>query len=132
MSVSAAVASIIANPFLAIVLAVGVFGWWRLISRDSIFERQRNWFFQLWPHEGYTQVDQRKQPQRGRSVWSGGTWYVTQGTKLGDLVYCPWCLSWWIAIVQFAAYCAFPTVTLGLAFLQCCRVVSGIFGGHTS
>jgi hypothetical protein len=127
-TIPVALAALIANPFLALIFVVGVYGWWRLASRDSITESARRWFLLKWPHEGFS--DQTERPKRGYSVYSGGVWYVQKGTFWGELLYCPYCLSWWIAIAQFGLYLVWPTAIIGLAFLHAARIGSGFLSKH--
>lgn len=129
MSLPAALALLSANPIFALVLLVGTYGWWRLISKDSLFEELRDAFYRSWPHEGFSSPESQR-PRRGDTIFSGGSWYTRKGTKLGDLVYCPWCLSWWIGIVQFLAFLVWPYPVLAIAFLQTCRVASGLLGSN--
>lgn len=128
MTPSEAVQHFLDNPFTAIVFALGVYGWWRLVARDSITERLRWHLFIRQPHEGF--VSGQTRPRRGISVYSGGVWYTTKGTFVGELVYCPWCLGWWIALAQFGVYLWLPNLVLGLALAHAARTVAGLLAKH--
>jgi hypothetical protein len=119
---------LLSDPLRLLLFAVGVFGWWRLIARDSIFASARHWFFMHWPHEGF--VDTKSRPLRGQSVFSSGVWYTQSGTFLGELVYCPFCLSWWLAIAQFGVYHIAPTAVMALCVAHSCRILSGFLAKH--
>jgi len=125
MNITEAISTL--NPLVAILLVLGAIGWWRLIARDSLFEKQRRWFWHRFPHEGYQEPDQLKRPKRGRSVWSGGVWFCQKGTMLGELLYCHYCLSWWVALAQLGAYLLFPNVVLFLALAHAGRLAAALF-----
>lgn len=127
-TISTALATLMGSPFLALIFVIGVYGWWRLIARDSITEDVRRWFLLKWPHEGFS--DRFVRPKRGYSVNSAGAWYVQKGTFWGELLYCPFCLSWWLAIAQFGLYLVWPTAVIGLAFMHACRIGSGFLSKH--
>lgn len=123
LTISEAINGFISHPILLLILTVGAFGWWRLIALDTVFDRPRNWFWQKFPFEGYTS-DER--PSSGRNVFSGGTWYCQKGRWISELIRCPWCLGWWIAVTQFVCYLLNPTLVLAFAFLHLCRVVAAL------
>lgn len=128
MTITTALHRLIDSPFLFLIFAIGVHGWWRLLARDTIFDRPRNWFYSRWPHEGF--VDQKNRPKRGRSVFSSGVWYTQKGTWWGELLYCPYCSSWWIAGAQFGVYLVAPRLVIGLALAHTCRIISGLVAKH--
>jgi hypothetical protein len=116
---TSAIYSIVANPIIGLILIVGVYGWWRLIARDTIFDRPRNWFYAKWPHEGYTSMNR---PKRGVSVYSSGVWYCQRGTFWGDLLVCPFCSSFYVGLVMLGLYTLAPAAALVLSFVQVLRV----------
>lgn len=128
MTFTEAINYLIETPFAAIVLFLGAYGWWRLVARDSLFESARFRLFLEYPHEGF--VGQQKRPKRGTSVYSGGVWYCTKGTFLGELIYCPFCLGWWIALAQFGVFLLAPELVLGLALAQASRIAAGFLAKH--
>lgn len=128
MTFSDAIDYLVRTPFAAVLLALGAYGWWRLIAFDSLLDKWRFKFFLRWPHEGF--VGHQTRPSRGASVYSGGVWYTTKGTWLGELVHCPWCLGWWIAVAQFGVFLLAPEFMLALAFAHACRAVAGILHKH--
>lgn len=125
MNISEAVSSL--SPVVAILLTLGAVGWWRLIARDSLLDGPRNWFWRKFPYEGFQEPDQTKRPKRGRNVWSGGAWYCQKGTKLGELVYCHYCLSWWVAVAQIGLYLLIPNVILLLSLAHAGRLAAAVF-----
>lgn len=127
-TISDSLQSLLDSPFTTLLFALGVFGWWRLIARDSILDRPRFWFFMKWPHEGFVGFQNR--PKRGLSVYSGGSWYCSKGTFWGELIYCPYCLGWWVALLQFGAYVFAPEIVIGLALAHACRIFSGLLAKH--
>lgn len=128
MSLSHSLNTLLDSPFRSLIFALGVYGWWRLVSRDSITAQARRWFYMRYPYEGFS--DMRNRPRRGESVWSSGTWYTTKGTFWGELLYCPYCLGWWVAIAQFAVYVASPRLVLGLGLMHACRIFAGFLSRH--
>jgi hypothetical protein len=128
MTFTEAINNVLDNPLVALLLVLGAYGWWRLIARDSITDKWRFKFFLRWPHEGF--VGYQTRPRRGQSVYSGGAWYTSKGTFWGELVYCPYCLGWWIALLQFLAYMLAPEFVLVLAFAHASRIVGGLLSKH--
>lgn len=129
MTYSEALQSLLDSPFTALVFILGACGWWRLIARDSLFDTVRHALFVRFPHEGF--VSGQVRPRRGIAVYSGGAWYTTKGVWLGELIYCPYCLTWWIAIAQFVVYMLAPKFVLGLALMHVARIVSGLLTKHS-
>lgn len=124
MNLTDSVNLLIANPFMLIVMVIGAYGWWRLFARDTILDPIRNWIWSRFPHEGFTTAIDAERPPRGEFMYGGGSWYCTKGTKIGELIYCPFCLSWWVGVVFFGMFTIWPTFTLGTAILQASRMVT--------
>lgn len=114
-------------PVLAIIL--GVISITRLITLDSIADGWREWFFSHWPHEGFQSM---KRPHRGTFITtSGGAYYVNVGTKLGELIHCPWCTGFWVSAAVWAAFCMWPVGVTFFLFPFGVRVLPGWFQGAT-
>lgn len=99
-----------------LILALAVSRLSRLIVHDSITEPIRAWVWKRWPgsstefgdsevHNGIlaTGVD----VFRADSMETPGTraWYATRPRFIGELISCHWCLSVWVAIVVWGAWC---------------------------
>ena len=110
--IKAAIASLVGSPFLFILFILAAYGWWRLLAVDSITDDLRQWFYQKWPHEGF--VSRGRQPKRGRSVYSANSWYTEIGTFWGELLHCPFCSGFWIAVAQLLlmSFCSPLFVTI--------------------
>lgn len=122
MNLAAPLAALYGWPLLF--LALGIYSLTRLITKDSIIDRQREWFFHHFPPEGH---QSKRKPKRGKSiVVSGGQYYVTEGTKLGELAHCPWCMGFWVSLVLFAAFVAAPVVTTFVLVPLGLRVIPGV------
>lgn len=128
MNLDHAVQSLTSSPLVLIAFMLGVYGWWRLIARDSILDRPRRWLYLRFPHEGF--VDQKVRPKRGVSVYSSGVWYTQVGTFIGELIYCPFCLSWWIAVAQFFVYAQWPHLVVMFGILHGSRIAAGFLSKH--
>lgn len=124
-------ALMITQPWIGVLIVIlAMYSITRLITEDTIVEDQRNWFFDRFPHEGYTT---RNRPKRG--VWqivSGGQYYVTEGTKLGELVHCPWCSGFYVALGICAGLFFWPMVTLAVLAPMALRVVAGLIGSYVN
>lgn len=107
-----------------LILALAIYSITRLITTDSIINRQRDWFYDRFPHEGY---QSKRKPKRGTStIISGGIYYVTKGHKLGELVHCPWCMGFWVSAAAFAAFVAWPIGTTFVLVPLALRVIPGM------
>lgn len=124
MNLTEALASL--TPLVMLLFTLGAVGWWRLLARDSIFDSARAWWWHRFPYEGYQVAGEANRPKRGRSVWSGGAWYCQKGTKLGELLYCHWCLSFWVGLAQFGAYLLFPQLVLVFAIAHGVRITAAL------
>lgn len=124
-----AVASLVSSPMLLLLFVLSAFGWWILLSRDTILDGPRAWFYDRWPHEGYTKTGNIA-PKRGKSVWSGGAWYTTKGTFWGDLLHCPYCSGWWIAIAQLLVLAYWTPLAITIpGILHGTRIAMGFLSG---
>lgn len=106
-----------------LILALGIYSITRLISKDSIIDRQREWFYNKFPHEGFTT---RIRPTRGQFIVTGDHFYVTVGHKLGEVVHCPWCMGFWVSGAAFLAFWAWPVTTIFLLVPMALRVIPGM------
>lgn len=123
MNLAATLTALFGWPLL--ILALGIYSITRLISIDSIIDRQREWFYNQFPHEGFTT---KKRPNEKRSTFivTGDHYYVTVGHKLGEMVHCPWCLGFWVSLGLFAAFVAWPVTTTFLLVPLALRVIPGM------
>lgn len=106
-----------------LILALGIYSVTRLISKDSIIDRQREWFYNKFPHEGF---QTRIRPTRGEFIVTGDHYYVTVGHKLGEVVHCPWCMGFWVSGALFLAFWAWPVATIFLLVPMALRVIPGM------
>lgn len=78
------------GPYALVLLAVASYRLWRLLAEDDIVDRPRRWLLGL------------------------GDWKVGQPApesyreKLADLLTCPWCLGFWIAVGWWGAWLLEP------------------------
>ena len=126
-NLAAPLAALFGWPLLIFVF--GIISITRLITTDTIIEDLRNRFFVHWPHEGFTT---KTRPKRGEFVTtSGAVYYVNKGTKLGELIHCPWCTGFWVALGLWAAFVAWPVGTTFVLVPLGLRVVAGAFQAWT-
>lgn len=125
---AAPLAALYGWPLLVFIL--GVASITRLITRDSLIDGLRDWFFTHWPHEGF---QTKTRPKRGVFITtSNGAYYVNRGTYLGELVSCPWCTSFWVAAGLWAAFIAWPVGTTFFLVPLGVRALAGAFVAKTS
>jgi hypothetical protein len=108
-----------------LIVALGIYSITRLITKDSIVDRQRDWFFQRFPHEGFT-TKIRPNPKRCSFIVTGDHYYVTVGHKLGELVHCPWCMGFWVSAAVFGAFILWPVGTTFVLVPMALRVIPGM------
>ncbi len=121
MNLEPVLAALFGWPLL--ILALAIYSITRLITKDSIIDRQREWFFNQFPPEGYTS---RVRPKRGKFIIQGQHYVVTKGHKLGELVSCPWCSGFWVSGALFLAFWAWPVTTTFLLVPLALRVIPGV------
>lgn len=127
MNLEIVLAALFGWPLLIIALAI--YSITRLITEDSLIDGWREWFFTQFPPEGYTT---RVRPKRGTFILQGQHYIVTNGTKLGELISCPWCSGFWVSALVFLAFWAWPVTTTFLLVPIALRVVPGIMKSLTS
>lgn len=108
-----------------IIMALAVYSITRLITKDSIVDRQRDWFIERFPYEGYT-TRNRPNPKRCEFIVTGDHYYVTVGNRWGELVTCPWCMGFWVSVAVFGAFCFWPIATTFVLVPWALRVVPGM------
>jgi Protein of unknown function (DUF1360) len=81
-------------PFL--LLAVAAYRMWHLLAEDTILDRPRRWFLRL------------------GSDWQAEGDPVPPGyrAKHAEFLTCPWCAGFWIGVVWWAAWLAWPEAAL--------------------
>ena len=126
MNLAPILASLFGWPLL--ILALGIYSLTRLISIDSIIDRQRDWFYLRFPHEGQTIKIGTEFPGRDRCTFivTGDHLYVTVGHKLGELVRCPWCMGFWVSLALFGAFVFWPVATTFVLVPFGLRVIPGM------
>lgn len=67
-----------------IVVSLGVWRFWRILSTDSILDRPRDFVL-------------------GTSALAGGAVYYKR-KRLADFLGCAWCLGFWLSLGAFAAW----------------------------
>jgi hypothetical protein len=83
----------------AALLTLASFRTWRLLAKDVVLDGVRDWV-------------------TGLSGWSGrGRPPATFRTPLSEFILCPWCLGFWITLVWWGAWQAWPHATLVVAGL---------------
>lgn len=69
----------------------------RLITKDSLFDRQRRWWFRKFPPNGdYSRL------------------YDKPVSKWGQLIQCPWCCGFWVSGFVVFLVLQFEAMTLPL------------------
>lgn len=115
----------LSNPIFALIMALAVYSITRLLGTDSFppIEKARTWFYDRWPHDGYST---KVRPVRGQWIVTGSTYYVNIGVWQGELLHCPWCLGWWVALAASVAFLFWPVTVLALCVPFALRVIPGI------
>lgn len=115
----------LSNPMYAIILALAVYSITRLLYKDSFppIEKARNWFFDRFPHDGYSTL---KRPVRGQWITMGSGYHVNIGVWQGELLSCPWCLGWWVSLVGSVLFLFWPLPVIALCVPFALRVIPGI------
>lgn len=122
MNLASPLAALFGWPLL--ILALAIYSITRLITIDSLIDKTRDKFYDKYPHEGY---QSKNRPKRGKwQIISGGVYYVTEGTKLGELIHCPWCMGFWVSTIVFGAFVAWPVVTTFVLVPMALRVIPGM------
>lgn len=67
-----------------IVLTLGVWRIWRILSTDTVLDKPRDWLLGT------------------QSLAGGVAHYKRKG--LAEFVGCPWCFGWWLMLGAFAAW----------------------------
>lgn len=113
------------TPVYFIILALGIYSLTRLITTDSFppIEKLRNWFFDRFPHDGYST---KVRPTRGQWVTVGTTYHVNIGVWQGELVSCPWCMGWWVSLLTCVGFVLSPTIALAVLTPFALRVIPGM------
>ena len=74
----------------ALILALGAFRLWRLLSSDTILDKPRHWLL----------VNAKKKAPR------------KYGKEVETFLKCPFCLGWWVSLVTWGAWLIWPNGTL--------------------
>jgi len=113
------------TPVYFVILALGIYSITRLITTDSFppIEKLRNWFFDRFPHDGYST---KVRPPRGQWVVVGATYHVNIGVWQGELVSCPWCMGWWVSLITCILFVLSPTIVLAALTPFALRVIPGM------
>lgn len=122
MNLEPVLAALFGWPLL--ILALGIYSLTRLITKDSLIDRQREWFFNHFPHEGFT-TKKRPNPDRCTFIVTGERYYVTEGHFLGELINCPWCSGFWVSLLLFGSFVFWPVATTFLLVPFGLRVIPG-------
>lgn len=122
MNIEPTLAYLFGWPLL--ILALAIYSVTRLITKDSIIDRQREWFYNRFPHEGFT-TKIRPNPKRCTFIATGDHYYVTVGHKLGELVHCPWCMGFWVSLAACLLFWAWPVGTTFVLVPLALRVIPG-------
>lgn len=67
-----------------VVIALGVWRFWRIISTDTVLD---------WPRDRLL----------GTKTLAGGVTHYGH-KRLAEFLGCPWCLGWWFCLAAFAAW----------------------------
>ncbi len=84
----------------ATLLALAAWRFYHLVAFDDILDRPRRYVTRLsptWKQEGDATGEHYRE-------------------KLAGFLTCSFCMGWWIALAWWAAWLAFPTETVGIAF----------------
>lgn len=108
----------IPHPWAAVVLALGAYRLTRLIGWDTFppVAVARAWILgETWPGELNRMPDDVREVEwmamlRSDPELAASRTYVHP--LLADLVSCPFCLGWWVALATYAAWLWLPTATL--------------------
>lgn len=124
--------TLLSNPVLAIIIALGIFSITRLITTDSIFDRPRDWLMERFPPDGYR--TRRRPTAKGvKYVWQpGNNFYdITKGHWFGELIQCPWCAGFWVAVPATLFLLWLPVTGILLLLPHAIRVFGGLVNAHS-
>lgn len=104
------------NLALLLVLAVGVaYRATRLVTTDSLFERQRHALFLRYPPDRRWAMTSVEQTRHGLLYLLGSEPTRRYPRKLGQLFDCPWCVGFWLSGITWGLTWHFhPLVLPGL------------------
>lgn len=115
------------NPLDLLILALAVSRLSRLIVSDSITEKLRNWIWYRLPASdtefGDSEVKVDGKDTLGNQIGvlhktgvhvfrTRTAWYATQPRMIGNLISCPWCAGFWVAIAVWAGYWFYPETVI--------------------
>lgn len=87
-------------------LGLAVFRTWKLVGDDTILDRPRNWSLQM----AYNW-----RGAKGKHYWE-------------TLLECPWCAGFWISLLWWGAWQAWPHGTLVASVPLAISAVAGLLG----
>jgi len=101
------------SPYALILLALAAFRVWRLLALDTITDQLRRRVTRL-------------------GDWSGGgSTPSLYRERLGAFLQCPWCLGFWVVVVWWAAWVAYPHWVLVAAVPFGLSALVGLAGHFT-
>lgn len=123
MNLESVLAALFGWPFF--ILALAIYSITRLITIDSLVDRQRDWLLDRFPPLGRTQ---KKRPNEDRCsfIVTGDHYYVTKGHWIGELFSCPWCMGFWVSAAVFGAFILWPVAVTFLLVPLAFRVIPGM------
>lgn len=92
----------------------------RLIVDDTITEPIRWRILAQWPAAGTAYTDEWLNDDRTATIYgapvepadNGGTYTATTPHWAGELVVCPWCVGWWVAVAVCGTLAVSGAVTM--------------------
>jgi hypothetical protein len=102
------------DPWAFVLLSLAAFRVVHLIAFDAITERARTWWWLKFPYEGM--------PHQKAT----GEVYGHEGTFLGDVITCAWCLGMWVSIAAYGMWEFWPEVTVRLSIFMAISTVIGL------
>lgn len=87
------------SPWVALILAAGVYRIWRLLADDEILDRPRRWLVRL------------------PAKWEEGD-PIPASYRIGlaNFISCPFCFGWWLALATWGVWEANPHWTTIVIF----------------
>lgn len=122
---------ILANPWLWLtILTVTCYSITRLIVTDDfwIFSKPREWIKANFPPEDTVfngKKPPHRKPEQYKRLPNNRDYVVLEGHWLGELISCPWCSSFYVALGLWPAFLFFPTVVIIGAVPLALRALTG-------
>lgn len=100
------------TPMLAVGMWLAAYRLTRFVTRDTLIERPRHWFFLRFPPDSDYTTMERAQTPEGVTYWRQSPAPLRPISKLGELFDCPWCFGFWVCGVVVGVVQQFLSIPL--------------------